>query len=170
MKNWFRLFLCFCLLIPVVPVDLSAAPKQVQKKSKKKQTPAQRKREAERKKQIAERAAAVRKKKAEEEAREEKEKKDAENERIHLQVAEIKKDIKFASFRLDDVELELKKLSSGRNVITQSIVRALSKPEKPTFGLEKPTFGLERTTSRPEKPTFGLQRTTSRLEKPTFEL
>ena len=133
MKNWFRLFLCFCLLIPVVPVDLSSAPKQVQKKSKKKQTPAQRKREAERKKQMAERAAAVRKKKAEEEAREEKEKKEAENDRIHTQVAEIKKDIKFASFRLDDVELELKKLSSASNVITQSIVRALSKPEKPVL-------------------------------------
>ena len=130
MKTWFRLFLCLCLLTPFVPVDLTGAPKQSQKKSKKKQTPAQRKKEAERKKQMAERAAAVRKKKAQEDAREEKEKKDAENERINLQVAEIKKDIKFASYRLDDVELELKKISTARNVITQSIARALSKPEK----------------------------------------
>jgi hypothetical protein len=133
MKTWFRLFLCLCLLTPVVPVDLTGAPKQSQKKSKKKQTPAQRKKEAERKKQMAERAAAVRKKKAQEDAREEKEKKDAENERINLQVAEIKKDIKFASYRLDDVELELKKISTARNVITQSIARALSKPEKPAL-------------------------------------
>ena len=130
MRNWFLLFLCLCLFTPVVPVDLSAATKQSQKKSKKKQTPAQRKREAERKKQISERAAALRKKKVEQEASEEREKKDADNERINLQVAEIKKDIKFESYRLDDVELELKKISTARNVITQSIGRALSKPEK----------------------------------------
>ena len=133
MKNWFRFLICLSLSTPVVPVDLSGAPKQSQKKSKKKQTPAQRKKEAERKKQMSERAAALRKKKAQEDAREEKEKKDAENERINLQVAEIKKNIKFASYRLDDVELELKKISTARNVITQSIARAMSKPEMPAL-------------------------------------
>ena len=133
MKNWFRFLICLSLITPVIPVDLSGAPKQTQKKTKKKQAPAQRKKEAERKKQMAERAAAVRKKKAQEDAREEKEKKEEEDERINLQVAEIKKDIKFASYRLDDVELELKKISTGRNVISQSIARTLSKPEKPVL-------------------------------------
>jgi hypothetical protein len=112
---------------------LSAAPKQSQKKSKKKQTPAQRKREAERKKQMSEWAAAARKKKSEEQGREEREKKDLENDRIDLQVAKIRSEIKFASYRLDDVELELKKISMGRNLITQSIDRVLSKLAKPVL-------------------------------------
>jgi hypothetical protein len=128
MKNCFRLFLCLSLITPVVDIDLTAAPK---KQSQNKKTPAQRKKEAERKKQTAERAAENRKKKAKMEAAKEQDKKDAEMERISIQVGEIQKSIKFSSYRLDDVELGLKKIVEGRSVIMKSIIYTLSKEKKP---------------------------------------
>jgi len=142
MKKWFRLFLCLSLITPVVDFELTAAPKkQSQKKAQKKKTPAQTKKEAEKKKQIAERAAAARKQKAKMEAAKEQDKKDAELERISVQVAEIQKSIKSASFRLDDVQLGLKKIIDGRGGDFTIYCSCLSQDRKArTGGRQRQTY------------------------------